>query len=201
MRLLTVGIMSLFGLAIVPAASAANLDWESHGTFPVYPRSECPDSYRSLPGGPNLGCTSSDSFGDIEAWYRKTMPAGSEIAHATSPVEHATFAIRTRRKLTVLIQVWNGRTMIWLYDGVSGIVVYPGAWVVTSFSTADGTYFKTSDPFSNVYAWYQRILPAGSEIPHSAEPANGKLFTFRVYKSRTRLSIRSSGTDTVIAVN
>lgn len=201
MRFLTIGILSLFGLAIVPATSAANSDWVSHGTFPVYPRSECPDTYRSLPGGPNLGCTSSDSFADVYGWYRAAMPAGSEIAHTRSPVAHATFAIRTGRKLTVLIQVWSDRTMIWFYDGVKGIVVYPGAWVVTPFSTAEGTYSKTSDPFSNVYAWYQHSLPAGSEMPHAAGTADGELFTFRVYKSRTKLSIRRLGKDTVIAVN
>ncbi len=37
--------------------------------------------------------TTTDSFATVYAWYQKNMPAGSEKAHVTSPVESAVFTL------------------------------------------------------------------------------------------------------------
>ena len=55
-----------------------------------------------------------DSFDKVYAWYQKNMPAGSEKAHTTSPVQSAVFMIGEAGKdqKSVTISVSGGKTMI-----------------------------------------------------------------------------------------
>jgi len=58
--------------------------------------------------------SSSDSFDKVYAWYQKNMPAGSEKAHTTTPVQSAVFMLGEAGKdqKSVTISVAGGKTMI-----------------------------------------------------------------------------------------
>jgi hypothetical protein len=58
--------------------------------------------------------STADSFDKVYAWYQKNMPAGSEKAHTTSPVESAVFMIGEAGKdqQSVTISTMAGKTMI-----------------------------------------------------------------------------------------
>ena len=58
--------------------------------------------------------TTTDSFATVYAWYQKNMPAGSEKAHVTSPVESAVFTLGdpTSDQTSVTISTLAGKTMI-----------------------------------------------------------------------------------------
>jgi hypothetical protein len=58
--------------------------------------------------------STSDSFDKVYAWYQKNMPAGSEKAHTTTPVQSAVFMIGEAGKdqKSVTISVAGGKTMI-----------------------------------------------------------------------------------------
>ena len=58
--------------------------------------------------------STSDSFDKVYGWYQKNMPAGSEKAHTTSPVQSAVFMIGEAGKdqKSVTISVQGGKTMI-----------------------------------------------------------------------------------------
>ncbi len=58
--------------------------------------------------------TTADSFDKVYAWYQKNMPAGSEKAHTTTPVESAVFMMGEAGKdqKSVTITVSGGKTMI-----------------------------------------------------------------------------------------
>lgn len=58
--------------------------------------------------------STSDSFDKVYAWYQKNMPAGSEKAHTTTPVESAVFMLGEAGKdqQSVTISVSGGKTMI-----------------------------------------------------------------------------------------
>jgi hypothetical protein len=58
--------------------------------------------------------TTDDSFDKVYAWYQKNMPAGSEKAHTTAPVQSAVFMVGDpgSGQTSVTITVSNGKTMI-----------------------------------------------------------------------------------------
>jgi hypothetical protein len=58
--------------------------------------------------------STTDSFDKVYAWYQKNMPAGSEKAHSTTPVESAVFMLGEAGKdqQSVTISVSGGKTMI-----------------------------------------------------------------------------------------
>jgi len=58
--------------------------------------------------------STTDSFDKVYAWYQKNMPAGSEKAHTTTPVESAVFMLGEAGKdqKSVTISVSGGKTMI-----------------------------------------------------------------------------------------
>jgi hypothetical protein len=58
--------------------------------------------------------TTADSFDKVYAWYQKNMPAGSEKAHTTTPVQSAVFMLGEPGKdqKSVTISVAGGKTMI-----------------------------------------------------------------------------------------
>ncbi|HEY1653909.1 MAG TPA: hypothetical protein VGF86_02210 [Candidatus Tumulicola sp.] len=58
--------------------------------------------------------TTTDSFATVYAWYQKNMPAGSEKAHVTSPVESAMFTLGDpgSDQTSVTISTLAGKTMI-----------------------------------------------------------------------------------------
>jgi len=58
--------------------------------------------------------TTADSFDKVYAWYQKNMPAGSEKAHVTTPVQSAIFTVGEAGKdqQSVTITVQGGKTMI-----------------------------------------------------------------------------------------
>lgn len=58
--------------------------------------------------------TTTDSFATVYAWYQKNMPAGSEKAHVTSPVESAVFTLGdpSTDQTSVTISTLAGKTMI-----------------------------------------------------------------------------------------
>lgn len=58
--------------------------------------------------------TTTDSFDKVYEWYQKNMPAGSEKAHTTTPVQSAVFMMGEAGKdqKSVTITVSSGKTMI-----------------------------------------------------------------------------------------
>jgi len=58
--------------------------------------------------------TTSDSFDKVYAWYQKNLPAGSEKAHTTSPIQSAVFtegqAGKDQQSVTITVQ--GSKTMI-----------------------------------------------------------------------------------------
>ena len=57
--------------------------------------------------------TTADSFDKVYGWYQKNMPAGSEKAHTTTPVESAVFTVGDpNNQKSVTITVSGGKTMI-----------------------------------------------------------------------------------------
>lgn len=58
--------------------------------------------------------TTADSFDKVYAWYQKNMPAGSEKAHTTAPVQSAVFMLGEAGKdqQSVTISVAGGKTTI-----------------------------------------------------------------------------------------
>jgi hypothetical protein len=55
-----------------------------------------------------------DSFDKVYAWYQQNMPAGSEKAHTTSPMQSAVFTLGESGKgqTSVTITVSGGKTVI-----------------------------------------------------------------------------------------
>ena len=70
----------------------------------------------NMGGGTAAGkvLSTADSFDKVYAWYQKNMPAGSEKAHTTSPVQSAVFMLGEagKNQQSVTITVANGKTMI-----------------------------------------------------------------------------------------
>lgn len=57
--------------------------------------------------------STTDSFDDVYKWYQKNLPAGSEKAHITTPIESAAFTIGSGKNVTsVSISTASGKTMI-----------------------------------------------------------------------------------------
>ena len=58
--------------------------------------------------------STTDSFDTVYAWYQKNMPAGSEKAHTTTPVQSAVFMLGEAGKdqQSVTISVSGNKTMI-----------------------------------------------------------------------------------------
>jgi hypothetical protein len=67
-------------------------------------------------GGSSAGkvMTTADAFAKVYAWYQKNLPAGSEKAHMTTPVESAVFTMGEAGKdqTSVSITTQGGKTMI-----------------------------------------------------------------------------------------
>jgi hypothetical protein len=97
-----------------PAATTA-----AAGGVPAYPGATTQASGSSnmnSAGGTASGSvmTTDDSFDKVYAWYQKNMPAGSEKAHTTAPVESAVFTIGDpgQEQTSVTITAQGGKTTI-----------------------------------------------------------------------------------------
>ena len=87
------------------------------GAPPSYPGATTMAAGSSMQmGGKSEGkvLTTSDPFDTVYAWYQKNMPAGSEKAHTTSPIQSAVFTIGEAGtdQQSVTITVSGGKTMI-----------------------------------------------------------------------------------------
>lgn len=97
--------------------SAAPAAGGSASDVPMYPgaKTEAAGSSMAM-GGMSSGkvLTTADSFDKVYAWYQKNMPAGSEKAHTTAPVQSAVFTLGEAGKdqQTLTITVANGKTTI-----------------------------------------------------------------------------------------
>jgi hypothetical protein len=89
------------------------------GDIPSYPGATTQasgSSNMSASGGSASGSvmTTDDSFDKVYTWYQQHMPAGSEKAHTTAPVESAVFTIGDpgQDQTSVTITTQGGKTMI-----------------------------------------------------------------------------------------
>jgi hypothetical protein len=94
-------------------------------------------------------------------------------------------------------------------DAASGDVPsYPGATVQVSGTTgsagsgqtATGKVLSTTDSFDDVYKWYQKNLPAGSEKAHITTPIESAAFTIGSGKNVTSVSISTASGKTMITI-
>lgn len=102
------------GASTEPAASSGA---EMGGAPPSYPGATTMAAGSSMQmGGKSEGkvLTTADSFDKVYAWYQKNMPAGSEKAHTTSPIESAVFTIGEAGtdQQSVTVTVSGSKTMI-----------------------------------------------------------------------------------------
>ncbi|HTU80650.1 MAG TPA: hypothetical protein VMF61_00885 [Candidatus Acidoferrales bacterium] len=102
-----------------PAASSGGMEAENGGSVPSYPGATTQaagSSSMNMGGGMASGkvLTTDDSFDKVYAWYQQNMPAGSEKAHTTTPVQSAVFTVGEAGKdqQSVTISVSGGKTMI-----------------------------------------------------------------------------------------
>jgi hypothetical protein len=98
----------------MPAATTA-----ANGDIPSYPGATTQASGSSnmtASGGSSSGSvmTTDDSFDKVYTWYQQHMPAGSEKAHTTAPVESAVFTVGDagQDQTSVTITTQGGKTMI-----------------------------------------------------------------------------------------
>ncbi len=94
-------------------------------------------------------------------------------------------------------------------DAANGDVpTYPGATVQVSGTTgsagngqtATGKVLSTTDSFDDVYKWYQKNLPAGSEKAHMTTPMESAAFTIGSGKNVTSVSISTAAGKTMITI-
>ncbi|MBV9719776.1 MAG: hypothetical protein JOZ77_10675 [Candidatus Eremiobacteraeota bacterium] len=82
------------------------------GSIPNYPGATTAYSATSQ-GQSGTVMTTNDSFATVYAWYQQHMPAGSEKAHMTAPVESAIFSVGPDNDQTsVSITSATGKTTI-----------------------------------------------------------------------------------------
>ncbi len=101
------------------SASSSDASMAATGDIPSYPgaTTEAAGSSSSMGMAKSAAgkvMTTADSFDKVYAWYQKNMPAGSEKAHTTTPVETAVFMMGEAGKdqKSVTITVSGGKTMI-----------------------------------------------------------------------------------------
>jgi hypothetical protein len=87
------------------------------GQIPTYPGATTAYSGSSSNMGQSAAgtvMTTDDSFDKVYSWYQSHMPAGSEKAHVTAPVQSAVFTIGStpQDQTSVSITVSGGKTMI-----------------------------------------------------------------------------------------
>ena len=102
-------------MAASPAASEAATT--AAGQIPTYPGATTQYSGSSSNMGQSAAgtvMTTDDSFDKVYSWYQSHMPAGSEKAHVTAPVQSAVFTVgdSAQDQTSVTITVNAGKTMI-----------------------------------------------------------------------------------------
>jgi hypothetical protein len=94
-------------------------------------------------------------------------------------------------------------------DAAGDLPSYPGASVQLAGTSADagngerttGKVMSTSDSFDDVYHWYQKNLPAGSETVHLTAPVQTAAFTIKGSgKNETTVTISTAQGKTVITI-
>jgi hypothetical protein len=94
-------------------------------------------------------------------------------------------------------------------DAAGDIPTYPGATVQASGTStmagggqqATGKVLSTSDSFDDVYHWYQKNLPAGSEKVHVTAPVETASFILSATgKNQTSVTITTNSGKTVISI-
>jgi hypothetical protein len=106
--------------ATAAAGAAAGASTTASGTdqIPSYPGAvtQAAGSSSSMGAASAAGkvMSTDDSFDKVYAWYQQNMPAGSEKAHTTSPVQSAVFTIGEAGKdqTSVTITTQGTKTMI-----------------------------------------------------------------------------------------
>jgi hypothetical protein len=101
-----------------PAATTAAGEAVGGGDVPSYPGATVQVSGTTGAAGAGQTATgkvlsTTDSFDDVYKWYQKNLPAGSEKAHITTPIESAAFTLGSGKNVTsVSISTASGKTMI-----------------------------------------------------------------------------------------
>ncbi|HEY3676865.1 MAG TPA: hypothetical protein VGK84_12840, partial [Candidatus Tumulicola sp.] len=94
-------------------------------------------------------------------------------------------------------------------DAAGDVPTYPGATVQAAGSSmmaggtqqATGKVLSTTDSFDDVYHWYQKNLPAGSEKVHVTAPVQTASFVLSATgKNQTSVTITTSSGKTVISI-
>jgi hypothetical protein len=94
-------------------------------------------------------------------------------------------------------------------DAAGDIPTYPGATVQAAGTStmagggqqATGKVLTTSDSFDDVYHWYQKNLPAGSEKVHVTAPVETASFILSATgKNQTSVTISTSSGKTLISI-
>ncbi|MFY9720598.1 MAG: hypothetical protein WAK16_13245 [Candidatus Cybelea sp.] len=106
--------------ATAAASAAGGAGTTASGTdqIPSYPGAvtQAAGSSDSMGGAASAAgkvMSTDDSFDKVYAWYQQNMPAGSEKAHTTSPVQSAVFTIgETKDQTSVTITTQGTKTMI-----------------------------------------------------------------------------------------
>ena len=104
--------------ATATAGASAEATTGASDEVPTYPGATTQASGTSSGAGDSMATgkilSTSDSFGDVYAWYQKNMPQGSEKAHVTTPVESAVFTLGDpgKAQTSVTINTSAGKTMI-----------------------------------------------------------------------------------------
>jgi hypothetical protein len=107
----TAGAQATTGGEASPAATTAA------GEIPTYPgaTTQAAGSSSNMMGSAaGKVMSTDDSFDKVYAWYQQNMPAGSEKAHTTSPMQSAVFTLGESGKgqTSVTITVSGGKTVI-----------------------------------------------------------------------------------------
>jgi hypothetical protein len=101
------------GAAPAPSEAATT----AAGQIPAYPGATTQYSGSSSNMGQSAAgtvMTTDDPFDKVYTWYQAHMPAGSEKAHVTAPVQSAVFTLGSspQDQTSVSITVTGGKTMI-----------------------------------------------------------------------------------------
>jgi hypothetical protein len=103
--------------ASTASSTASDTAGKAVGEIPEYPGA----ATQAAGSGSNMGSseagkvmTTSDSFDKVYGWYQQKMPASSERAHVTSPVESAVFTIgeASSGQSSVTLTTQGGKTII-----------------------------------------------------------------------------------------
>jgi hypothetical protein len=100
------------GAAAPAASAAASTAAAPADQIPSYPGAVTAYAGSSQ-GSSGTVMTTDDSFDKVYAWYQQNLPAGSEKAHVTAPVQSAVFSIGPDNDRTsVSITASAGKTTI-----------------------------------------------------------------------------------------